>query len=204
MKENIVAQVIWCSIAPAGVAQVAHNMSFVEAVEKASTLLRTDYSEQEEKLIIGVNLRAMLTTIPQFDYHGSSNSDCFLLPKIDGKIWLGTLSRRRKVLLDLSKEMDDLAYLDNGREKACIKVVNDDLSHITLETLRLFKAAKVINPKLYFDLSWSLDTGWRARLIDQSVGGKILAQGQCDQEDDVAINEACKPVLAKLREMGYR
>lgn len=104
----------WNLNPPPYVSQTAHKLSFLDAVEKASDVLRTNYVTQKESLIVSRSVRALIVSLPQFTARD---------PECVGKcIKLGIVARRMVLLDDEMKE--DRAVLDNGVKKAEILIEN--------------------------------------------------------------------------------
>lgn len=114
-------EVVWDAAPAPGFGFQSHKFSILDAIETASVFLRTDPSERTEKLFAGFNIARVLATLPQFVAQAGENG---LVPKKEGKAFLGTIGRR-DILLETSKWMDDYAILSNGTpDTAFIKIIN--------------------------------------------------------------------------------
>jgi hypothetical protein len=58
--------VLWDANPPAGTPWTVHQLSFHDAIERASTFLMTDYADQEEFLVVGAQARETVSVFPQF------------------------------------------------------------------------------------------------------------------------------------------
>lgn len=174
-------------------AESMHKFSVLDAVEAASTALRTDYAKQKEAVVIGFPLRGLLTTLPQFTE---------IEPKEEtegGPVLIGNIGRR-KVFVSYKLEDNGAFYLKNDAGTCTITVVDIDPQAKIREALALFNEAKECNPYLYFELAWSKATGWDSWLIDCTGGErKVLANDQDDSGEPGAEARVCEVIIEALK-----
>ncbi len=111
-------EITWNNAPPTYVAYQTHKFSVLDAIEQASVILRTDYSAQEESIIIGYEFYRIISTLPHFIAVTAK-----LLPKVNGRILLGNIGRRT-VYLDRDPIVDKVAIVDNGTDRVRILLVN--------------------------------------------------------------------------------
>lgn len=88
----------WPSTPPPGETGIAHNLSVIEIVEDASTVLRTDPSQENDYIIVGWEARAIFENLPHFQACINENG---LRSKVAEGVFLGVLGQR-KVFLDMN------------------------------------------------------------------------------------------------------
>lgn len=65
-EDACAGHVSWDHTPPPGVCYQTHKFSFLDAVEIASNMLRTDYAIQPERLVVGRDARCVIITLPMF------------------------------------------------------------------------------------------------------------------------------------------
>ena len=120
--ESEVPKVFWNSSPPEGMARMTHKFSFLDAIERASVLMRTNPSEDKEELIVGTELKALIVLLPMFIQEDITDG---LFPKAGNLTKLGRLGHRN-VLYDISEKMDKLGCLRSTKRCALLQIEEEE------------------------------------------------------------------------------
>jgi hypothetical protein len=108
----------WSIVPPAGINYQTHKFSIIDAIEAASGLCRTDYSQQREWLVASEVARALLVTMPMMvlAYDGQ------LFARERGLTKLGTIGQRSILFIRDPKLRDSLVLFNEAKRCARISI----------------------------------------------------------------------------------
>jgi hypothetical protein len=122
-QEHYDGAVSWTVTPPPGIGFQTHKFSILDAVERGSALLRTDYRKHVETIIVGSDARAIVATLPHL-ITAMRNNDGTMMVDAEGNGKVGKIGDR-EIVYALDLEHNQMVVANSAGKKCLITLTND-------------------------------------------------------------------------------